>query len=100
MSDDILSLEENRYSGTLSITKREEISNRWIETSQKNHDDFLKGKGSKCSYQRSLFKNLNLELFSEKYCSNMLNHVCQNTIDYVTHDDQFEQKYGLIKRSF
>lgn len=35
LSDDILSLEENRFNVTLSITKREEISNRWIETSQK-----------------------------------------------------------------
>jgi len=47
---------------------------------------------------------LKLEDYGMKNCTNKLRHLCQNNIDNVSFDSQFEEKYGkavamnLVKR--
>lgn len=86
MSDDILSLEENKYGENLSIVKRKDGCNKRIEIYQQIYDKFHKEKGTKCSHENSLFKTLNLEFYGKKDYSIMLFNRYKKNIDMVTYD--------------
>ena len=53
-------------------------------------------KDNGCSYKICLYNNLKLENCATKNCSNKLHHLCQNNIDNVLYNIDFEEHFGCI----